>query len=185
MIGNRKSQKTRLFEEKIFTPKKARPLELVPMAAAFPYTSIVVSCGRVKESSAPFNLALQRPLEYPNRADMTTFWGRFFFIFLPFNGQISNWRCHQPDSYNRVLNKFFWKKFLVEPPTGTDSGKIFIRPNPGKNHLKWMWFVDSKLAQFFREMPVFVVVCNFSRLVRLSTMLRIFTRFKNWFKQFI
>ena len=66
MIGNRKSQKTRLFEEKkLFTPKKARPLELVPMAAAFPCTSItLVSCGRVKESSAPFNLALQRPLAY-------------------------------------------------------------------------------------------------------------------------
>ena len=32
---------------------------------------------------------------------------------------------------------FFKKKFRVEPPTGTDSGKKnFLRPNPGKNHLK-------------------------------------------------
>ena len=124
----------------------------------------------------------------PNRADIFTefFLGDTFLKLLPFNGQISKWRCHQPDSCNRVLDRFFKKKFRVEPPTGTDSGKKnFLRPNPGKNHLKWMWFVDSKLAQFFREMPVFVVVCNFSRLVRLSTMLRIFTRFKNWFKQFI
>ena len=57
------------------------------MAAAFPCTSItLVSCGRVKESSAPFNLALQRPLAYsePCRHFHENFLGGYCFKTLTF-----------------------------------------------------------------------------------------------------
>ena len=159
------------------------------MAAAFPCTSItLVSCGRVKESWAPFNLALQRPLAYsePCRHFHEIFLGGYFFKTLTF--QWTNIKMEMSPTW--LLKQSLGRIFLKKVSGGTAHRyrqwqKNFLRPNPGKNHLKWMWFVDSKLAQISREMPVFVFVCNFSKLVKLSTMVRIFTRFKIWFKQFL
>ena len=48
------------------------------------------------------------------------------------NGDVTN-LTPETESWTDFLKK----KFRVESPTGTDSGKKnFLRPNPGKNHLK-------------------------------------------------
>ena len=131
MIGNRKSQKTRLFEEKkLFTPKKARPLELVPMAAAFPCTSItLVSCGRVKESSASFQFGPPKTIgifrTVPTFSRNFSWGDTFLKSYLSMdkyqNGDVTN-LTPITESWTDFFKKSFgWNR----PPVPTVAKKIF------------------------------------------------------------